>query len=313
MKSVSRLLRKQIDNLYDVANVSTGFQYWFYKLLGFCISIFEYENLPGSIPSRELELLFILQGYATPFYWQGEPVAIPTHIYDFDIYYTPTTGTFGNPLIPYKRLYFQNNKNHKQNAVLMFNNDIQTNIFNNYTIEGSWITLISRYARRLADVESSENLYTIKSRFGNVPVSSKSTVRDSITNFINKVKAGELDAITDDPIINCFRTVEFGNTTSETLMSYQTARDKIIEEFMRDIGVKFANQKKAQVNNDEIQSDEQLLLVSLDDTLKTRKRGLEDFNKFFGTHTTVRINPKYDRSTFTKGGINNQSEEGDND
>lgn len=306
MKSVSRYVRKQLANMYPVADVSTGFDYWFYKLLAFCLSIFEYDGLPESLPSRELELLLILQGYATPFYWDGKPVAIPTHIYDFDIYYTPTCGTYGNPIIPYKRLYFQNNDKHTQNAVLMFNSDIKTNVFNNYTIEGGLLTLICRYARRLADIESSENIYTVKTRFGTVPVAGKDSVRDSIKNFINNISAGKLDTITDDAIINCFRGVEFGNVTGENLMSFQTARDKIIEQFMRDIGVKFANQKKAQVNNDEIQSDEQLLLVSLEDMLKTRQQGINDFNKFFGTSATVKLNPKYDRTTFTDdGGVEN--------
>lgn len=302
MKTISKIIKNSFKELYDVADVAEGYRYWFYKFLGFCLSIFEYEGLPVSIPSRELELLLILQGYATPFYDnKGYPVAIPTNIFDFDKYYTPTSGTYGNAIIPTKQLYFQNNTERPQNAVLMFNNDLQTNVFY-LRSDGALLSLIQRYARRMADLEASENIYTVKTRFGSAPVGSTDAVRNSIKNFINKTKMGSFDTITDDSIINCFRTVDFGNRTNENLMSFQTARDKIIEQFFRDIGVKMANQKKAQVTNNEVESDEQLLLVSLDDMLKTREQGIKDFNKFFHTSASVRLNPKYDRTTFTDGG-----------
>ena len=298
MRTIANVIKNSLKNMYDVADVSEGYRYWFYKFLGFCLSIFEYEGLPESIPSRELELLLILQGYATPFYdGDGQPVAIPTNIYDFDKYYTPTRGTYGNAIIATKQLYFQNNTKHAQNAVLMFNNDLQTNVFY-LRSDGALLSLIQRYARRMADLEASENIYTVKTRFGSAPVGSTDAVRNSIANFINKMKMGSFDTITDDSIINCFRTVEFGNKTNENLMSFQTTRDKIIEQFFRDIGVKMANQKKAQVTENEVESDEQLLLISLDDMLKTRKKGIAEFNAFFGTSATVRLNPKYDRSTF---------------
>ena len=306
METISKKIKNTLKNMYDVSDVRTGYDYWFFKLLGFCLSIFEYEGLPESIPSRELELLLILQGYATPFYDNhGDPVAIPTNIFGFDRYYTPINGTYGNALIPTKQLYFQNQSAHVQNAVLMFNDDLHTNIFY-LRAESTLLTLIQRYARRLADLESSENIYTVKTRFGNAPVGGTDSVRNSIKAFINRVKLGGFDTISDDSIISCFRTVDFSNATNENLMSFQTARDKILEQFYRDIGVKMANQKKAQVSQDEIESDEQLLLISLDDMLKVRKKGIEDFNKFFHTKASVKINPKYDRSSFTKGGKENE-------
>ncbi len=309
MKTITHKLKKTLEEMYDVSNVHEGYYYWFYKFLGFALSIFEYEGLPASIPSRELELLFILQGYATPFYDNhGEPVAIPTNIFGYDRYYTPTTGTYGNAIIPTKRLYFQNNTKHAQNAVLMFNNDLQTNVFY-LRSDGALLSLIQRYARRMADLESSENIYTVKTRVGFAPVAGRDDVKNSVINFLNKIKIGQFATITDDNIINCFRSVDFGNNTSENLMSYATARDKILEQFFRDIGVKMANQKKAQVSQDEVEADEQLLLISIDDMLKTREKGLKDFNEFFGTNATVKINPKYNRATFTEGKATEEKDE----
>ena len=304
MKTITHMLKKSLSEMYDVSDVHAGYYYWFYKFLGFALSIFEYENLPASIPSRELELLLILQGYATPFYDnKGEPVAIPTNIFGYDKYYTPTYGTYGNAIIPTKKLYFQNNTKRPQNAVLMYNNDLQTNVFY-LRSDGALLSLIQRYARRMADLESSENIYTVKTRVGFAPVAGRDDVKNSVISFLNKIKIGQFGTITDDNIINCFRSVDFGNNTSENLMSFATARDKILEQFFRDIGVKMANQKKAQVSVNEVESDEQLLLISIDDMLRTREKGIQAFNDFFGTNATVKINPKYNRITYTEKGGN---------
>lgn len=52
--------------------------------------------------------------------------------------------------------------------------------------------------------------------------------------------------------------------------------------------------KKAQVTDDEVDSNDQILLISTDDMLKERKEGLERVNDMFGTDIQVRLNPKFD-------------------
>lgn len=297
--------------LYSVSNVPEGFRYWFLKLLNFMLSIIEYGgDLPESITSRDLELCFILQGYATPFYNnKGNPVCVPTSLYGYNENGKPVKGVFGNPLIPSKRLFFEDIYDedgylmNEQNAVLMYNMELHNNIF--FTqIDGSFRPMLCRYARRLADIESTENAYTIKLRMGSAPVAGDDAVNASITKWIRKIMRGDLEgSIADDSVLNSFRSVDIGNGSSkETLMSIQTARDKILEQFFREIGVKSQNPKKAQVTEEESSADEQLLLLSPEILLQERQKGIEAFNKFFGTNVTVRINPVYDRKTFTEKG-----------
>lgn len=299
-------------HLYSVSNVPAGFRYWFLKLLNFMLSIMEYDDLPESITSRDLELCFILQGYATPFYNKGVPVCVPTELYGYDETGKPTRGVYGNPLIPSKRLAFETLYNEEgdlireQNAVLMYNMELHNNLF--FTeIDGSFRPLLCRYARRLADIESTENAYTIKLRMSAAPVSGDDAVNSSIKNWIRKIMRGDLDGtIADDSVLNSFRSVDVGvGASKETLMSIQTARDKILEQFFREIGVKSQNPKKAQVTEEESSADEQLLLLSPEILLQERKKGVEAFNKFFKTNVSVRINPVYDRKNFMEKGEKN--------
>ena len=53
------------------------------------------------------------------------------------------------------------------------------------------------------------------------------------------------------------------------------------------------NQKKAQVNIDEVESNDQLLLISSDDMLKERQKGIDRVNNMYGTNIKVRLNPLY--------------------
>lgn len=299
----SKKVKKILDMMYDVSNVQDGFVYWYLRLLEFTLSIFRYEGLPESLPARELELLLITQGYATPFRKDnGDIVAIPSCLYGYDDYYTPTCASFGNPLIRTKRLYLTDVNRHKQNAVLMYNSELHNNLY--YTnIDGSFNPLLCRYARRLADLESSENIYTIKTRCGKAPVSGSDATNNSVIAFINKLMIGDVKhAIADDAVLSSFRSVEMGNDTSENLMSFQAARDKILEQFFREIGVKFYNSKKAQVTEEEVQADEQVLLISLKNVLREREKGIARFNAFFGTSARVYINEEYQRENILKEG-----------
>ena len=67
----------------------------------------------------------------------------------------------------------------------------------------------------------------------------------------------------------------------------------MLEMFYRDIGLKMYNPKKAQVTNDEIEANTQILLISTDDMLKERREGIERVNTMFGTSISVDLNEKY--------------------
>ena len=47
------------------------------------------------------------------------------------------------------------------------------------------------------------------------------------------------------------------------------------------------------MNEEEVSSDDQLLLISTDSMLKSRREGLERVNYLFGTSITVDLNPLY--------------------
>lgn len=309
MVSASKRLKDTIESMYDVADVKTGFDYWFFKLLNFCLTIFEYDNLPESLPKREIELNLLLTGHAVIFTDKADIVTACTTLYNFDRYYNPTQAVYAQPRMTSKTLYLDNSiEAHKQNAVVIYNNDIKDNIFY-IPADGGLLTFISRYARRLADLESSENIYAVNSRLTSFPVGSTDSVIANIKKFFNSLILGKREVIVDDAIINSFRNVDIVRSNiKDSINDILIARDKILEQFFRDIGVKFfADNKKAQLTDNEVESDNQLLLISLESMLKSRREGIEAVNEFYGLNIEVRISDNFNRENFRNEVLNNET------
>jgi hypothetical protein len=282
------LTAKNIDKLYDVADVNTGFKYWFWKLLNICISMFDYENLPPMLPQREIESNLILTNHCVVFQDEkNQLITASTNVYGFDVYYNPTEAVYANPMLKFKKLTIG------MNCEIIYNNNLKDNI-NYIPSDGGLKSFIFRYSRMLADIESTINIYTVNSRLTSYPVASNDKVAQSIKSFFRKVKSGRNAVISDDAIIQEFRNVDINRASmKDGINDLLIARDKILEQFYRDIGVRMYNPKKAQVTEDEIEVNNQLLLISKDDMLKQREDGVNRINDMFGTSITVKINDRF--------------------
>lgn len=281
-------------NLYDVSSVPNGFDYWYYKLLNYCLGIYKYDGLPESLPGREILMNLILTGHAVIFRDKGEIVTTRTTIYDFDKYYRPTKATFGNVKMFSKKLIFG------ENSEVIYLTRIQGNVFTQQAVDSGLSTFIKRYARLLADAESTISNYLVNVRLTSYPVASNDQVRESVAAFYNSIEMGKRSVITDNLILEAFRNVDIAaQNRKDGINDLLIARDKILSTFFREIGIKFQQeQKMAQLTEDEVQADEQLLLLNVKDMLEVQKEGVERVNRFFGTDIKVSINPIYDRATY---------------
>lgn len=284
------LIEKELSHMYDVNDVSVGYRYWFFKLLNVCLDIFKYENLPSSIPQREIELNLLLTGHCVVLADKKGGLFCPlSSIYNYDRYYQPTTAIFANPIVLDYRKYTDN-----EDCIIIYNNSLKDSIWY-YKSDSSLYTFICRYARMLADVESTLNIYSVNSRVTSYPVTDDSSVTQSLKAFFKKLTHGERAIISDSSIVEKFRNIDIGrNNIKDGVNDWLIARDKILEMFYRDLGVKMYNSKKAQVNTEEVESNNQLLLISTDDMLNNRIEGFEKVNDMFGTDIKVSINPKFD-------------------
>lgn len=294
--SKARKRKRDLALIYEVNNVATGFDYWYFKLLNYILGIFEYSGLPDSLPGRELESNLMLTGHAAVFKNKGNLVTTITTLYGFDEYYRPTHATFGNALIPFKNLKLG------KDAEVIYNNKIRGNILRDQSVDGGLTTYIQRYARNLADIESTINIYITNSRLNDYPMAKNQQMAIQLRDFYNRIALGERAVLTDPSFFDAFRNIEMPpKRVNDSLNDFLIARDKILSQFFQEIGIKFKQeQKMAQMTEDEIVADEQLLVINLADMLEERQEGLERVNRHFGTNITVKINDTYDRTTYQK-------------
>jgi predicted nucleic-acid-binding protein len=131
-------------------------------------------------------------------------------------------------------------------------------------------------------------------RLTSYPTASNDTVKASIERFFDKVALGERAVISDNAIIEQFRNVDINRSNiKDGINDLLIARDKILEMFYRDIGVRMYNPKKAQVNEEEITSNDQLLLISTKDMLQEQKAGFERVNAHWNTNINVEISDEF--------------------
>lgn len=101
-----RQLDLKIKNLYDVADVMSGFDFWFWKIVNLLLQMFEWEGLPEDIPAREIELNLLLTGHCCILVDdEGRLYAPPTSIYGQDRYYQPTNAVFASPTVSGQNTY----------------------------------------------------------------------------------------------------------------------------------------------------------------------------------------------------------------
>lgn len=296
-------MNKNIKTMYDVSNVKVGYDYWYFKLFNVLLNMFEYDGIPKGLTARDLELNLLMTGHACVIPLKDGTLFCPlTNLFGFDQYYNPTWAVFANPVVIDTHKYIIG-----VDCEVVYNNSLKDSLY--YVKADSGLhTFVCRYARQLADIESTLNIYTVNSRLTSYPVSTDNSVTESIRAFFKNLTAGKRGIITDDAIIEKFRNIDINRSSiRDGVNDWLIARDKIIEQFFREVGVQMYNPKKAQVTDDEVESNTQLLVISKDDMLTARQEGYEKINNMFGTSISVKINPKFDAGNYGKEGVKNEA------
>ena len=283
-------MQKDFDSLYDVADVKTGYQYWYFKLINILLDMFTWKNLPEGLSSREIELNLIMTGHAVILPKKDGTLFTPlTSLYGYDEYYQPTHAVFANPVVVQAHQY----EIGKECSVI-YNNKLKDSLYY-IKSDGGLNTFVKRYARLLADIESTIDIYSVNARLTSFPVANDGNVMESLKLFFKKLALGKRAIISDNSIIEEFRNVDINRSNiKDGLNDLLIARDKVLEQYFREIGVKMYNSKKAQVTDDEVDANTQLLLISKDDMQDARDEGADMTNDLFGTNIIPELNPKFD-------------------
>lgn len=283
-----KLIKESLETMIAVNDVEAGYWFWFWKLYEIVSDIFIYDNLPAGLTSEVITNNLILTGHCCIIKKNNKYFAPFSHIFDFDEYYQPTKMVYANPVVKDAKTYKIG-----KDCDIIYNTKLKHRVWN-LKVDGGLVSYIGRYARQLADIESTINIYIVNKRAEGFPTADGEATANSIKAFFDKIAMGFRAVISDDAIINKFRQVDITNpNTHDGINDFLIARDKILEQFLRSIGVRMNNYKKAQVNEEELTVNNQLLIISVDNMQKAQQEGFDLFNKRNNENVIVRINDNY--------------------
>lgn len=263
--------------------------------------MFEYENLPDTIPAYMLELYLQIFGYAA-FVKIDEGKTIdgfshtetPAGIYIFfggiggerDIYYRPTLFIAANPrlkssvncTIVYEKYQIQTSKN----PCVVMRNDT------NYM---GLIPLYSRYASEMVENDISIRSAQINARAQVGINASTEKDKEAARKYLDDLEAGKLGVIAGAAFLDGISTSNLSTQSSNTIIQLIELQQYLKASWYNELGLNVNfNMKREYMSEEEIAVNTDILLPLVDDMLNCRQQAVDLLNEMFDLNIKVRKN-----------------------
>lgn len=240
-------------------------------------SMFDYKNLPETIPKRYLELVVQALGHCTFFKYQdklyidyGQLGGVPNEIY------MPTISIISNPYLKcFKELAID------KECVIMPNDSLYDGLY----------SLNSYYANQLKDNDQSRRLLMINLRAIMLMVAKSDDDYDDCNDLLKKLEKGELSAVLSKSFQDRLETLPYGaQASAQNLIQLLEDKQYIKGSWLNDLGVQSNyNMKREAITSNENILNVDGLLPLVDDMLEQRELAIEKVNKMFGTNISVEL------------------------
>lgn len=270
---------------YPVKSVKRGYGFYIRMLFEKCLGMFDYTGLPASLPAEEIEKNLIWFGFVGVFNHSKYGLTCANGgLSGIDQYYRATDFVYAQPVLGSDRLKIGDK------CIVMYNT--QSDIINPYGFK----ELIKRYARLMADIDSSIDIQIINSRATKLNSVSNDLIAAAVNNAMQALESGESYTVNQNSILDGWTPKDWNTAHPDTIEKLIDAKQSILNSFLEEIGVKSINEKRERMISNEVSADNQLLMVNTDDLVQTRKKGVDAINNMFGTDISVELNDIYNVS-----------------
>ena len=277
-----------------VKDKKTSAKSYYRYLLSRLLRMFQYKNLPDTIPHEILDRYLFEFGIACITKVNGELYVFSGNLGGVqDVYYRPTTFIISNPHIKVDGEIFTAN-------IPVFENPYEdvgqpTGVLMRNDMD--WIglhPLLSRYAYLMA-----ENILTLRTAEVLLRIVALLTAKDdkeqkSALEYLKTIEKGELGVIGESKF---FEGVEMQSPPSNNgsyLTQFIEYQQYLKGSFYNEIGLSANyNMKREAIGKGESTLDEDALLPLCDNMLRTRKEDIAKVNKMFGTDIEVEFSSSW--------------------
>lgn len=237
------------------------------------LTMFDWQNLPDTLPQVELEKLLQINGFAVIAEYKGNLYAFNAGFSGQDAYQQPTQAIINNPALHLNQTFTIN-----QDCVVIKNDDMKqglTRIFEKYgqlAIENMITMLMTDYNLRMP--------FTISSQDDSTTQSAK--------EFLQKIIDGSLGVIGESKLFQSLNVTPTKNNSGSNFADLYGYQQYILAELNNAIGLATNNNmKRERLTTNEIEVNKNASYPLVDNMLRNRQQAVEKINELFDTDINV--------------------------
>ena len=265
--------------LYDFKNKDQELFDLISEMFKITLNMFKWENLPSTIPQRELELLLQMRGSCIIASHNSNLYALGGNLGgDCDAYYIPKYYIVANPWLKLNKT---------------FERDVDCVFGTNDSMWTGLTPMMERYATLSLEADLSIYIANIMERLHTPIKCSSDSEKVSMETLLTRITNGELASaiVSDDwALAEGVSSLPFADNGKNSLTQLIELRQYIKAGWYNEIGLQANyNMKREAINSTEGQLNEDGLVPLVADMLKCRSDFAERTNDMFGTDIRVEL------------------------
>lgn len=259
---------------YDFKDKTTNLQSYIIYMLNRVMQMFDYSNLPDTLPKKMIELYTMVNGHAVVVKHEGKLyVCFGGFAGEPNEYYIPKQYIVANPYLKLFKTFTIG-----EDCVLLRNDTMMYGL----------MPLFRRYASALVENDLTMNMVDINSRIVALIDAPDDATKVSAEKFLSDVEDGKNGIIASNAFFNGIRTQPYGEHNYQRLTDLIEYQQYMKASWFNELGLNANyNMKREAITSNESQLNDDMLLPLIDDMMECRKNSWEEVNDMFGTDISV--------------------------
>lgn len=237
------------------------------------LTMFEWSNLPDTIPAVELEKMLQINGYAVIAEYQGKLYAFQAGFSGQDPYNQPTKAIVNNPALKNNTTYTIG-----EDCIVIKNDDMKQGLNGIYDY----------YGQRLIENQITMLMTDYNLRMPFTISSSDDQTTQSAKMYLKKIIDGSLGVIGEQKLFKALSVTPTNSKQTSTFADLYGYQQFIIAQLNNTIGLATNNNmKRERLTTNEIEVNKNASYPLVDNMLKNRQQAVDAINEMFNTDISV--------------------------
>ena len=279
----------------EIADKIGAVKFYVRQFLIRTLQMFRYTTIPDTIPVRDLECLFQVNGFAVftkvtvgedgvgrVDLANGKPYAFFGGLGgELNEYYNPTKVTIANPYL---------------NFSATMTDGVDCVIVRNDALYQGLIPIFSRYATLIAENDITIRIAEINARLVALLQADNDVAKKSATEFITKVEKGELGVVGSKSFMEGLKSIPYASSGSTNNITQLIELQQYLKAgVFNDVGLNANyNMKREAINSQEAQMGTDALLPFVDDMKHERDVGFKRVKEVLGVDIVCEFNSAWE-------------------